>query len=228
MADTPEQKTTDARTAWDEKLHQAQALMAARRGRPSALIEVAAQHPLVDGVRPNEEFEARLDRAHELYAQLIADGLSVEMYVPGSRHMFRGITDKISLSQAGSHYLITCGIPAAHIRGEDLNHRYKGADGCYNSADECFVTASHFKDGAFGTLLAVLSPGQLHRKMLHYIQFGVLPLPYTAPTLASFHNYVHEAFVELPHVLFEDPDLQGPNSVKANRLRRERRPEPTG
>ncbi|MEU8935434.1 hypothetical protein AB0D30_36795 [Streptomyces sp. NPDC048409] len=223
MADTPEQ-TTDVRAAWDEKLHQAKALMAARRGRPSALIEIAAQHPLVDGVSPNEEFAARLDRGRELYTQLTADGLRVELYVPGSRHMFHGVADKISLSQAGSDYLISGGVPATHVRGEDLNRRYKGDDGCYNSADECVITASYFKDGDFGTLLVVLAPGQLHRKMLHYIQFGVLPLPYTAPTLASFHNYVHEAFVELPHVLFEDPDLQKPDSAKANRLRKQRRP----
>ncbi|MET9915254.1 hypothetical protein ABZZ74_53065 [Streptomyces sp. NPDC006476] len=226
MADTSEQ-TPDVRAAWEKKLQQAQALMAARRDRHSALIEVAAQHPLVDGVRPNEEFEARLIRACELYTQLTADGISVELYVPGSRHMFHGSADKISLSQAGGDYLIASGIPAARIRGEDLNRRYKGDDGVYNSADECFVTASHFKDGDFGTLLTVLAPGQLHRKMLHYIQFGVLPLPHTAPTPTGFHNYVHEAFVELPHVLFEDPDLQAPDSVKANRLRMERRPGPT-
>ncbi|MCC9710334.1 hypothetical protein E4N62_36825 [Streptomyces sp. MNU76] len=225
MTDIPGH-ATDARAAWEKKLQQAHALMAARRGRPSALIEVAAQHPLVDGIRPNEEFEARLNRAHELYNQLTTDGLNVELYVPGSRHMFQGTADKISLSQAGSDYLTARGIPAACIHGEDLNHRYKGDDGVYNSADECFVTASHFKNGDFGTLLTVLAPGQLHRKMLHYIQFGVLPLPHTAPAPVSFHNYVHEAFVELPHVLLEDPDLQSPDSAKANRLRRERRPGP--
>jgi hypothetical protein len=222
MANTPEQ-ATDARAAWDKKLEQARALMAARRGRPRALIEVAAQHPLVAGVRPNEEFEARLNRAHELYTELTTHGIDVELYVPGSCHMFHGIADKISLSQAGSDYFIASGISAAHIRGEELNHRYKGDDGVYNSADECFVTASYFKDGDFGTLITVLAPGQLHRKMLHYIHFGVLPLPHTAPTTTSFHNYVHEAFVELPHVLFEDPDLQAPGSPKANRLRAERR-----
>ncbi|MDC0771756.1 hypothetical protein [Streptomyces sp. HD] len=223
MTSLPDQ-TTNVRAAWDKKLEQARELMTARRSQPRTLIEVAAQHPLVDGVHPNEEFAARLDRARELYAELTARGTSVELYVPGSRHMFHGTADKISLSRAGSDYLIASGIPAAHIRGEDLNHRYKGDDGVYNSADECFVTASHFKGGDFGTLMTVLAPGQLHRKMLHYIHFGVLPLPHTAPTLTSFHNYVHEALVELPHVLFEDPDLQAPDSTKANRLRTERCP----
>ncbi|MET7704054.1 hypothetical protein [Streptomyces sp. NPDC005485] len=223
MADTSE-RMTEARAAWDKRLEQARALMAARRGRPRALIEVAAQHPLVAGVRPNEEFEARLNRGRELYTQLVSEGMDVELYVPGSRHMFHGTADKISLSRAGSDYLAAHGVPAAHVRGEDLNRRYKGDDGVYNSADECFVTASHFKDSDFGTLISVLAPGQLHRKMLHYIHFGVLPLAHTAPTPTSFHNYVHEAFVELPHVLLEDPDLQTPDSPKATRLRAERRP----
>lgn len=31
------------------------------------LIEVSAQHPLVNGQEPNEEYKARLDKAIELY-----------------------------------------------------------------------------------------------------------------------------------------------------------------
>lgn len=214
-----------ALAAWNTKLELARDLMALRQKQPRALIEVAAQHPLDDGVRPGPEFSARLDRALELHATLRAAGRDVEFYVPGSRHMYRGVADKISLSRAGCDYLIAQGIPAVGVRGEDLNRRYKGADGVYNSADECFVAASYFKDtGDFGSLHSVLSPGQLHRKMLHYIDFGVLPLAHTAPTSDSFHNYIHEAFFELPYVLLEDPNLQSPDSPKARRLRAERRP----
>ncbi|WP_217240013.1 hypothetical protein [Streptomyces sp. AC555_RSS877] len=223
MTDTPAQ-TTEAQRLWEEKLAQARSYMKTRHGRPRTLIEVAAQHPLAHGTHPNEEFTARLERAIELYTQLREHGEHVELYVPGSRHMFRGVADKISLSQAGGDYLIARGIAAPYVRGEDLNRRYKGEDGVYNSADECFVTASYFKDNDFGTLISVVAPGQLHRKMLHYIHFGVLALPHTAPTLDSFHNYVHEALVELPSVLFTDPDLQAPDSAKANRMRTERRP----
>ncbi|WP_316763081.1 hypothetical protein [Streptomyces herbicida] len=224
MANVPDETIHAVRTAWEESLQRAKSLMTERSGTPRVLIEVAAQHPLVGGVHPNEEFEARLNRGYELYTQFLESGQEVELYVPGSRHMFHGHPDKISLSAAGTTYLVARGIPAAHVHGDDLNHRYKGDDGVYNSADECFVAASHFKDANFGTLVSVLSPGQLHRKMLHYIHFGVLPLAYTAPTVSAFHDYVHEALVELPHVLYDDPGLQAPDSAKANRLRARRRP----
>lgn len=224
MANAPDPMIDAVRTAWEQKFYHAKALMTERRNIRRVLIEVAAQHPLVGGVHPNEEFEARLYRGYELYTQLVESGHEVELYVPGSRHMFHGRADKISLSTAGTTYLVGRGVPAPHVRGDDLNHRYKGDEGVYNSADECFVTAAHFKDSNFGTLVCVLSPGQLHRKMLHYINFGVLPLAYTAPTVNAFHNYIHEALVELPYVLYEDSGLQAPDSVKANQARAQRRP----
>ena len=62
------------------------------------LIEVAAQHPLIDGLFPNEEFEKRLQTAIELYRENKAKGISTKIYVPGSLHMDKGVADKRSLS----------------------------------------------------------------------------------------------------------------------------------
>src|SRR5262249_39800186 len=139
----------------------------------------------------------------------------VEIYVPGSIHMFEGRPDKVSLSKAGSEFLGQQGLPLHLIRGDDLNERYKGEDGVYNSADECFVAASYFKDGRFGHLYSVLSPAQVFRKTLHYLEFGVLPLNYTAPSLETFHNYIGEIFEAIPYVLFVDHSLQESDSIRS-------------
>jgi hypothetical protein len=120
------------------------------------LIEVSAQHPLVGGTRPDEEFGVRLERGKELRDELMGRGFRVELYVPGSRHKHDGVPDLVSLSSAGTSYLIDSGIPSEVIHGDDLNERYKGAAGVYGSADECFVAASYFKDGEFGLLASVL------------------------------------------------------------------------
>jgi hypothetical protein len=209
---------------WRVKYSTAQALMRDRQGNPLALIEVAAQHPLVDGLYPNAEFRARLDRGKELFDRYAADGGKVEIYVPGSRHTFEGRPDRVSLSDAGRSYLVSTGVPSSAIHGEDLNSKYKGSEGVYGSADECFVAASYYKDAQFGTLISVCSPAQMLRKTLHYIEFGVVPLNVTAPTLSGFHDYVEELFEKVPLVLAVDPTFQG-DSAEARRLREERRPD---
>ena len=109
------------------------------------------------------------------------NGIKVEIYVPGSTHVFKGHADKISLSKAGINFLSQLGIPLEALHGDDLNIKYKGMDGVYNSADECFVAASYFKDNNFGRLYSVLSPVQLFRKTFHYMEYGVLPQNYNAP-----------------------------------------------
>jgi hypothetical protein len=208
---------------WRSKQAAARRLMRERSRNMSVLIEVAAQHPLRDGLFPNEEFRARLDRGRELFEAYHAAGRPVEIYVPGSRHTHEGTPDQVSLSAAGRTYLEQQGIPAISIRGEDLNQRYKGADGVYGSADECFVAAAYFRDGDFGVLGSVVSPAQMMRKTLHYIEFGVFPLNFTVPTLVSYHDYLDELFVKVPRVLAVDSTLQG-DSEEARRLRNERRP----
>jgi hypothetical protein len=86
------------------------------------------------------------------------------------------------------------------------------------------VTASYYRDGPFGSLLAVVSPGQLQRKMLHYVAFGVFPLLHTAPTVPMYHDPIGEVFDALPRVLTEDAELSPGTSSWAERLRVARRP----
>ncbi len=189
------------------------------------LIEVAAQHPLIDGEYPNEEFKKRLDLGIALFNEERAKGRYVEFYVPGSRHVYNGVADKIALSKAGKNYLLSKGIEGKYIRGEDLNDKYKGEDGVYNSADECYVASCYFKDNGFNKLISVLSPVQIMRKSLIYIEFGVIPLCYSAPTENTFHNYISEATFSVPYVLYEDHSWQGKDSVLGNKTRHERDPK---
>lgn len=219
---------SEARREWERKLAAARAAVEVRQSIGRDLIEVAAQHPLVDGVAPGEEFVARLRLGMELYDRFRSAGAEVEIYVPGSRLMDNGVEDKISLSEAGTRFLLARGVPAEVVHGDDLNDRYKGVratqQGVYCSADECFVAASYWRDGRFGRLASVVSAGQELRKMLHYIEFGVYPLMYTAPTFVAAHSPVAEAFELIPSVLFEDASLQDTESRQAVSFRRARMP----
>jgi hypothetical protein len=223
MAPLTLKSRSDMVQAWRAKYLAAQAAMSKRAGNSSVLIEIAAQHPLRNGLYPNDEFRSRLDRGRELF-ETSKTGGNVEIYVPGSRHVFEGRADKISLSEAGRCYLIEQGVPAFAIHGEDLNVKYKGKAGVYGSADECFVAASYYRDSGFGVLASVCSPAQMLRKTLHYIEFGVIPLNFTVPVVAGFHDYLDELFEQIPRVLFGDSRLQG-DSADAKKLRDERKPK---
>lgn len=208
---------------WMKKQEDAKNFMKSRESN-KILIEVAAQHPLLDGLYPNEEFAKRLDLAIELYEKAIKEEKQVEFYVPGSLHQHNGVVDKIPLATAGKNYLLSKGIPENIIRADDLNKKYMKNLGVYNSADECFVSSQYFKDGNFGKLYSVASPAQMYRKTLFYIQFGVYPLNFSAPTENSYHNYINEIFWALPTVLLEDNTWQGQNSKYAVNTRKERNP----
>jgi hypothetical protein len=216
--------TKQDREYWEKKYAQAILFMESRRSTPSTLIEVAAQHPLIDGMFPNEEFARRLLLAVELFERETKTAARIEIYVPGSIHMFDGKADKVSLSSAGRQFLLERGIPGRSIKGDELNIQYKGGDGVYNSADECFVSANYFKDYGFGKLYSVLSPVQVFRKTLHYLEFGVLPLNFTAPNSVMFHNYIGEIFEAVPYVLFVDHSLQESDSIRAKEIRKIRKP----
>ncbi len=213
------------RSEWEEKYKSAKQYMNSRKGINRVLITIAAQHPLDKKEFPNEEFSERLLLGKKLYLENKKKGMEVRIYIPGSRHMRNGISDKISLSDAGTNFLITQGIPKEHIHGEDLNQQYKGTKGVYNSADECFVSSLYFKDNKFGKLCCVLSPVQIYRKAMHYIWFGVLPLFYTAPIQNTYHNYIHEVYDLIPYIRDIDPDLQAEDSYYANLWRKERIPK---
>jgi hypothetical protein len=215
----------DIQEQWRHRYADARDFMRSRHHVQRALIEVAAQHPLTPDGIPGVEFRARLDRSLTLFRELRDQGLDVEIYVPGSRHHFDGHDDPVSLSSAGNAYLRDFGMPEEHLHGDDLNERYKGAEGVYGSADECFVAAGYFVDGNFGRLFSVLSPNQMLRKTLHYLAFGVVPLNVTAPVDEPYHDFLYELFEATPEVLLVDSSLQGENSMGARRLRSERKPE---
>lgn len=90
------------------------------------------------------------------------------------------------------------------------------------SADECYVAACYWRGGGCGRLVSIVSVGQMHRKLPHFIEFGVYPVMYTVPTFVIAHDPIHEAMQMIPAVLYEDPDLQGPNSQQAIAFRRTR------
>lgn len=210
-------------THWTQLLHAAQERMKQADISDGLLIEVAAQHPLVEGMYPNAEFSARLDAAAERYRRERMNGYAVKVYVPGSRHRYDGISDDISLSQAGSRYLEDIGIPSCDIYGDEANQRVKGDSGVFNSSDECYVATCLFNELGFGCIASYCSPAQLMRKTLRYIQFGIIPDMYSVPCEHMFHNYVDEVFLHIPTLIKDGTGLQS-DSGEAMRLRNERIP----
>lgn len=208
---------------WREKESFAKRYMQERSKRVGILIEVAAQHPLVDGIHPNEEFARRLDFAVNLFRTI--NNKETKIFVPGSRHVFCGVADDISLSQAGKDYLIARGIPENAILSEEMIIKYKGSDGVYNSADECFVASKIFKEGDYGTLYCICSPNQIMRKTFYYIDFGVIPLCYGVPSSNMYHEVVSEYFDSLRNAVYDDHNCQNVDSEVFINSRRERKPD---
>lgn len=215
---------------WEQKQKNAIITMKKRKRMHSVLIEVAAQHPLKDGCEPGEEFKKRLDVAIELFNSKRKDGIDVEIYVPGSRHLdFDGIPDDVSLSSAGTKYLIDNGVPENIVHGDDLNNKYdieRFHKGVYNSADECFVCSKYFFDDTkdFGSCYSICSPNQAFRKMLLYLEFGIYPKILTSPADNMFHDFINELFTAIPYVVNEDHSYQDENSKEALKTRKERMP----
>lgn len=170
------------------------------------LIEVAAQHPLIDKKYPNTEFVKRLAMATEKYIKWTTRGYKVRIYVPGSKHTCNGIEDAISLSEAGTKYLIDHGIDKGHIYGDAENDRYTVGRGVYCTEDECLVATKLFKDLKFGKLVSICSPAQLMRKQFAYIKYGIVAEIYSAPCKYMFHDYIDEYFKEIPAFLEDGTD----------------------
>ncbi len=216
---------------WKEKEQAAILNMKRRKRNKNILIEVAAQHPLKDGLTPDLEFAARLDRAIELYHSKTAEGYGVKIYVPGSLHLdLDGVPDEVSLSEAGCTYLTENGIPEDRLFGNEQNNLYdtqRHHEGVYNTADECFIASKIFfsQEENFGQLYCVCSPNQLMRKNLFYMEFGIIPSVITVPTANMFHNFLNELLGSVPYILGEDHNYQGENSKEAIRTRKERLPD---
>ncbi|MBR2175940.1 MAG: hypothetical protein IJ861_03205 [Clostridia bacterium] len=213
-----------AKDYWQEKSDLAVQFMREAKIYDDILIEVAAQHPLHNGNKPGPEFAARLDFAFDLYKKYKQIGKNVKMYVPGSIHKYKGKTDNISLSKSGCDYLLSKGAEPDDLYGEEMNNKYKGESGVYNSADECFVAKSIFFDGEFNSLFCVCSPNQMMRKKLFYLEMGILPKFYTVPCDIMFHSDIYEIFEALPNVIYQDHSQQEEGSEEAVRTRKERKP----
>lgn len=207
---------------WKQKMDEIKASNKGENGR--VLIEIGAQHPLIDG-KPGEEFAARLDRGIELYEREVSQGHEAIIFIPGSTHSIfnkekgEWQTDSNSLSKAGYDYLIEHGIPAEVIRSDETNAKYKDR-GVYNSGDEVFVSTSVANDADCGRVISVNSPVQLYRKALFYIQNGYKPEIYSVPLSNTYHNYIGELFWSLYVTYMEDHTWQ--NGFLAEKTRQER------
>lgn len=209
---------------WKELYNKAKENMKLKKGNTGVLIEVAAQHPLINGEKPNEEFEKRLILAIQIFKEKQKKGKDTYIYVPGSLHMDNEISDKISLSEAGKRYLVANGINENKVYADDMNNKYKGEAGVYNSTDECYVASKMFEELNFGELNCVCSSGQMMRKMLSYIRFGYVPYMHTVSCDTMYHDYIDEIFKYIPILLEDEDALQG-KSDEAERLRKLRKPK---
>ena len=220
--------TEEAKNLWMNKFENAKKNMQTRNGN-TTLIEIAAQHPLKNGISPDVEFEARLKTAFLIWKEETGSGRTVEIYVPGSIHLdSEGNPEMNSLAYAGKKYLIKLGIPEEIILGDDLNEKYdseRNWKGVYNSADECYIASQYFKEKKFDKLICICSPNQVMRKTLLYINQEILPYVFSVPVENMFHNPVNEIFTSIPYILFEDSDWQGGDSEFAKNSRIERMPD---
>lgn len=171
-------------------------------------IEVAAQHPLKEGLYPDWEFEARL---HEAVKRLLDPKThldnphlhpkQVHIYVPGGRHKKDGVEDKVSLSEAGITWLKEhdCGLHTQLHGGDELNRRLTNGRGIFNGEDECDAAVRMFKELKAGRFICICSQGQMMRKALAYIQRGYYPEFVVLP--GRHHNPVWEAFHGIPRLI---------------------------
>ena len=132
--------------------------------------------------------------------------------------------DKISLSEAGKRFLIRNGVSEEHIFANEMNEKYKGESGVYNSTDECYVAGCIFEELKAGEFHCVCSSAQMMRKTLSYIHFGYVPYMHTVSCDNMYHDYIDEIFKFIPILLADKDALQG-QSDEADRLRKLRKPE---
>lgn len=222
IIDQGERKEIEKR--WEQRYSKAKSLMEKRKHLSNCiLIEIAAQHPLVEG-KPGAEFRARLDYGFHLYKDFLQEGKSVSIYVPGSVHMENGIVDSVSLSEAGCSYLLEKGVPEECLFGEKENAEYMGDDGVYNSCDECFVSSNIFIERGFGVLHCVCSPNQMMRKQLFYLQFNIIPIIHTVNCTKMYHKFTQELFHSIPAVIYKYPNWSDRDCPMFRSSREDRKP----
>lgn len=212
----------EAKEYWYEKQSLAQQTMEGHRECNGILIECASK-VLEDGLHPDFEFRARLNRTIELYHKLCQENEVVHIYVPGTLHKENGISDQCTLSTAGRRYLIERGIPDVIILGDRENEQYKGNEGVLNSADECFVASRIFFDGKYRELHCVCSPIQVTRKWFYYLEFGLVPLIHSVPIVDSdVMDIVTEQLRGTENVIYNDHNAQSHDSEVWINSRKER------
>ena len=212
----------EAKEYWYEKQRLAQQAMEGHRECNGILIECASK-VLEDGLHPDSEFRARLDRTIELYHKLCQENEVVHIYVPGSLHKENGVSDQCTLSTAGRRYLIERGIPDVIILGDRENEQYKGNEGVLNSADECFVASRIFFDGQYRELHCVCSPIQVTRKWFYYLEFGLVPLIHSVRIAdRDIMDIVTEQLRGTENVIYNDHNAQSHDSEVWINSRKER------
>lgn len=217
---------------WSAKHHAAEVLMTERAVSDAnrVLLVIGAQHPLEDGLWPNEEFSTRLIAGIERAKELAALGLLVHIYIPGSRHMDKGVADELSLGAAGQHFVASNELPdGVVLHSDDLTEYYKPGTGVYNSGDEAFVSASFFMDSPeFGAMEVILGPGQAERWRMHAIAQGVSPTIHTVTPESgqTYHGNLHAAETAiLAYTQYLDPTWQHERSFMGNTTRLFRKPQ---
>ena len=224
-----------AKEYWYEKQEQARKTMRLHECNSAVLIECASK-VLVNGLYPDLEFSARLDRSIELYHKLSSNDTKVHIYVPGSLHRELVsdysdsskiitspiyVADKCTLSTAGRQYLIERGVLNSDILGDQENVLYKGDEGVLNSADECFVASKLFHNGSiingkhydYRELHCVCSPIQVTRKWFYYLEFGIVPLIHSVPFAGSdVMDIVTEQLRGTENVIYNDHNAQSHDS----------------
>lgn len=234
-----------AKEYWYEKQEQARKTMRLHQRNSAVLIECASK-VLVNGLHPDFELCARLDRSIELYHKLSSSNTKVHIYVPGSLHKELVsdcstcstitsvpvyVADKCTLSTAGRCYLVERGVPDEDILGDQENELYKGDEGVLNSADECFVASNIFHKGTiikgkrydYRELHCVCSPIQVTRKWFYYLEFGLIPLIHSVPLAESdVMDIVTEQLRGTENVIYNDHNAQSHDSEVWINSRKER------
>lgn len=191
----------------------------------NVLIEAAAIHPLVDG-KPGIEFKEHLELAIELFNIEKKAGNNPIIYVPGSLHYITNSKnnsieiDAKPLSEAGKEFLIKEGIPEICIRANKSNIDIKKDEGVYNTSDECLVSTQIAKKENCGRIISIVSPVQIYRKALFYLEFGYIPEIYSTGSEKTMHNYIDEIFWSLYIIYRNDQDWQ--NGFMSYLTRKER------
>lgn len=185
------------------------------------LLEVSAQHPLIDGLYPGEEFVRRLQMAKNIvcHTSLFVedDDRSIYIYVPGSRRKCDGAEDKVSLSEAGVAWLkdnLPVWAQDKIIGGDEKNTYLTDGEDTFNGEDECYATTVLFNQLMASRLFCVCSQGQMMRKLLCYIRFEYYPDCFTVQ--GTFHKPTWEAIYGILDLL--DTGKVMSNKQRASRI----------